>query len=190
MQLLNGFMRARMRPLPNLSGMSFLSSSSPQFRAFSSSECRHGPRISCRRHSFEPIEASLDIAAGDTRAWIFTIVRSCYHSWLTGRRRKSRSKTDHHGEGDSEELISNISSEENNPEATLLREAQSKTVCLVLDAMPRPLREILALRKLEELSYGQISDITDLPIGTVMSRLARAKGIWGWAPRDREWCLN
>jgi RNA polymerase sigma factor (sigma-70 family) len=184
-QLLNGFMRARMRPLPNLSGMSFLSSSSPQFRAFSSSECRHGPRISCRRHSFEPIEASLDIAAGDTRAWIFTIVRSCYHSWLTGRRRKSRSKTDH-GEGDSEELISNISSEENNPEATLLREAQSKTVCLVLDAMPRPLREILALRKLEELSYGQISDITDLPIGTVMSRLARARRAFGDGRRETE----
>jgi RNA polymerase sigma-70 factor (ECF subfamily) len=100
-------------------------------------------------------------------------------------------EVDHHSEGDSEELISNISSDEDNPEATLLREAQSKTVRLVLNAMPRPLREILALRELEELSYRQISDITDLPIGTVMSRLARAKGIWGrLAPRDRECCLN
>jgi hypothetical protein len=74
---------------------------------------------------------------GDTRAWIFTIVRNCYHSWLTDQRRKSRFEIDHHGEGDSEEPISNISSDEDNPEATLLREAQPKTVRLVLDALPR-----------------------------------------------------
>jgi hypothetical protein len=84
-------------------------------------------------------------------------------------------KIDHHGEGDSEELISNISSDGDNPEATLLREAQSKTVRLVLDALPRLLREVLVFRELEELSHRQISDITDLPIGTVMSRLARAR---------------
>jgi RNA polymerase sigma factor (sigma-70 family) len=66
---------------------------------------------------------------------------------------------------------------------TLLREAQSKTVRLVLDAMPRPLREILVLRELEELSYRQISEITDLPIGTVMSRLARARSAFGDAWR-------
>ncbi|MHB8270580.1 sigma-70 family RNA polymerase sigma factor [Bradyrhizobium sp.] len=120
---------------------------------------------------------------GDARAWIFTIVRNCYHSWLMDRRRKSRFEVDRHGEGDTEELISNISSDEDNPEATLLREAQSKTVRLVLDAMPRPLREILVLRELEELSYRQISAITDLPIGTVMSRLARARGAFGDAWR-------
>jgi RNA polymerase sigma factor (sigma-70 family) len=120
---------------------------------------------------------------GDARAWIFTIVRNCYHSWLMDRRRKSRLEVDHYGEDESEELISNISSDEDNPEATLLREAQSKTVRLVLDAMPRPLREILVLRELEELSYRQISEITDLPIGTVMSRLARARSAFGDAWR-------
>lgn len=110
-------------------------------------------------------------------------MRNCYRSWLTNRRRKSRFEVDHHGEGDSEELISNISSDDDNPEATLLREAQSKTVGLVLDAMPRPLREILVLRELEELSHRQISEITDLPIGTVMSRLARARSAFGDAWR-------
>jgi RNA polymerase sigma-70 factor (ECF subfamily) len=64
-----------------------------------------------------------------------------------------------------------------------LGEAQSKTVRLVLDAMPRPLREILVLRELEELSYRQISEITDLPIGTVMSRLSRARSAFGDAWR-------
>jgi RNA polymerase sigma factor (sigma-70 family) len=48
---------------------------------------------------------------GDSRAWIFTIVRNCHYSWLTDRRRKSRLEIDHHGEGDSEEFISNIPSD-------------------------------------------------------------------------------
>jgi RNA polymerase sigma factor (sigma-70 family) len=116
---------------------------------------------------------------GDARAWVFTIVRNCYHNWLMDRRRKSRLEVDHHGEGDSEELIFNISSDEDNPEAMLVRKAESQTVRLILDMMPRPLREILILRELEELSYRQISDITALPIGTVMSRLARARKAFG-----------
>jgi DNA-directed RNA polymerase specialized sigma24 family protein len=45
--------------------------------------------------------------------------------------------------------------------------------------MPRALREMLVLRELEELCYREISDITDLPIGTVMSRLARARRAFG-----------
>jgi RNA polymerase sigma factor (sigma-70 family) len=122
---------------------------------------------------------------GDARTWVFTIVRNCYHSWLTDRRRKARLEVDHHGERNSEELISNISSDEDNPEAMLLRKAESRTVRLMLDMMPRPLREILVLRELEELSYRQISDVTALPIGTVMSRLARARKAFGdaWAAR-------
>ena len=120
---------------------------------------------------------------GDARAWVFTIVRNCYHSWLMDRRRKARLEVDHHGEGNSEELIFNISSDEGNPEA-MLRKAESRTVRLMLDMMPRPLREILVLRELEKLSYRQISDVTALPIGTVMSRLARARRAFGDA-RDR-----
>jgi RNA polymerase sigma factor (sigma-70 family) len=122
---------------------------------------------------------------GDARAWIFTIARNCYRSWLTDRRRKSRVEVDHHGEGDSEGLITNIPSDEDTPEAMLVREAETQTVRLILNAMPRPFREILVLRELEELSYRQISEITALPIGTVMSRLARARRAFGVA-WDRE----
>ena len=120
---------------------------------------------------------------GDARAWIFTIVRNCYHSWLMDRRRKSRLEVDYHGEGDAEELISSISSDEDTPEAMLVRKAEAQTVRLILNAMPRPFREILVLREIEELSYHQISDITALPIGTVMSRLARARKAFGDAWR-------
>jgi RNA polymerase sigma factor (sigma-70 family) len=120
---------------------------------------------------------------GDARACIFTIVRNCCHTWLMDQRRKSRLEVDHHDEGDSEELVFNISSDEDTPEAMLVRKAEAQTVRLVLNAMSRPLREILVLRELEELSYRQISDITDLPIGNVMSRLARARRAFGDAWR-------
>jgi RNA polymerase sigma factor (sigma-70 family) len=120
---------------------------------------------------------------GDARAWIFTIVRNCYHSWQMDRRRRSRLEVDQQGEGDSEERIANISSDEDTPEAMLVRKAETQTVRLILNTMPRPLREILVLRELEELSYRQISDITALPIGTVMSRLARARTAFGDAWR-------
>jgi RNA polymerase sigma factor (sigma-70 family) len=120
---------------------------------------------------------------GDARAWIFTIVRNCYHSWLMDRRRKSRLEIDHRGEGDSQELIANISSHKDTPEAMLVRKAEAQTVRLILNAMPRPFREVLVLREIEELSYHQISDITAVPIGTVMSRLARARKAFGDAWR-------
>ena len=120
---------------------------------------------------------------GDARAWIFTIVRNCYHSWLMDRRRKSRVEVDYGGDGDSDEFISAIPSDEDIPETALVRKAEAQTVRLVLNAMPRPFREILVLRELEELSYHQISEITALPIGTVMSRLARARRAFGDAWR-------
>jgi RNA polymerase sigma factor (sigma-70 family) len=116
---------------------------------------------------------------GDARAWIFTIVRNCYHSWLMDRRRKSRVEVGYGREGDPDELISAIPSDEDTPDTALVRKAEAQTVRLVLNAMPRPFREILVLREIEELSYHQISEITALPIGTVMSRLARARKAFG-----------
>jgi RNA polymerase sigma-70 factor (ECF subfamily) len=113
---------------------------------------------------------------GDARAWIFAIVRNCYHNWLIDRRRKATHEIDLHGKDDAEEnAIDNVPSDEDSPETTLLRRAQSGAVRLVLGRLPRPLREILVLRELEGLSYRQIAEIAALPIGTVMSRLARAR---------------
>jgi RNA polymerase sigma factor (sigma-70 family) len=113
---------------------------------------------------------------GDARAWIFAIVRNCYHNWLLDRRRKAVHEVDLHGKDDSDEnAIDNIPSDEDSPETTLLRRSQSGVVRNVLNKLPRPLREILVLRELEGLSYRQIAEIAALPIGTVMSRLARAR---------------
>ena len=115
----------------------------------------------------------------NARAWILKIVRNCYYDWLVSRRRKSRLEVDSHDSGYTEELIFNVSSDECTPEAMLVRKAETQTVHFVLDTMPLPLREILVLRELEERSYRQISEITALPIGTVMSRLSRARRAFG-----------
>ena len=95
------------------------------------------------------------------------------------RRQKARLEVDYHGEGDSVEFISTISSGESTAEEILVQQAEAQSVRLILDAMPRPFREILVLREIEELSYHQISAVTALPIGTVMSRLARARKAFG-----------
>jgi RNA polymerase sigma factor (sigma-70 family) len=126
----------------------------------------------------------------NARAWISKIVRNCYYSWLMSRRRKSRLEVDSNDCGYTEELIPNISSDECTPEAMLVREEERRTVRFVLDKMPLPFREILMLREFEELSYCQISEIKALPIGTVMSRLARARRTFAdaWQRETKKSC--
>ena len=126
----------------------------------------------------------------NARAWISKIVRNCYYSWLMSRKRKSRLEVDSHDFGYTEELILSVPSDECTPEAMLVREAERQTVRFVLDAMPLPLREILVLREFEELSYCQISEIKALPIGTVMSRLARARRAFAdaWLRETKKSC--
>ena len=111
---------------------------------------------------------------GDSRAWIFAIVRNCYHNWLTDRRRKAVVEGSVNGSND-DNAIDDVPSDDDSPETALLRRAESGAVRAVLNRLPRALREILVLRELEGLSYRQIADIAALPIGTVMSRLARAR---------------
>ena len=61
------------------------------------------------------------------------------------------------------------------PEALQLRNADRAAVQRSLEALPPEYREVLVLREMEEMSYKQIARVTDVPIGTVMSRLARAR---------------
>jgi len=111
---------------------------------------------------------------GDARAWIFTIVRNCYHNWLQQRRRKSRIEVDA-GPSSDDAPAHDVAADDDTPEMSLLRRAESLAVRGVLNALPRSLREMLVLRELEGLSYREIAEIAALPIGTVMSRLARAR---------------
>ena len=128
---------------------------------------------------------------GDARAWIFSIVRNCYHNWLLEGRRKARLEVDvHHRDDGSDFSVEDVASENDTPEAALLRSSEAGRVRGVLNQLPRALREVLVLRELEGLSYREIAQTAALPIGTVMSRLARARehfeAIWRGQTRSQE----
>jgi RNA polymerase sigma-70 factor (ECF subfamily) len=115
---------------------------------------------------------------GDPRAWIFSIVRNCYHAWLIEKRRKSRVEIPMPGQTEQDGERSpdfDVASEADTPEMTMIHTTESLRVRKVIGALPEAMREVLVLRELEDLSYRQIAEIVDVPIGTVMSRLARAR---------------
>src|SRR5713101_9446481 len=68
-----------------------------------------------------------------------------------------------------------IKSKDLNPEALLLQRADTQMVSQALEDLPVEFREVLVLREWEGLSYKQIADVVDIPMGTMMSRLARAR---------------
>ena len=74
-----------------------------------------------------------------------------------------------------EEQTHSVEADAANPEVLLLQKADRKLLQQLLQQLPTEFREVLNLRELEGMSYKQISAIADLPIGTVMSRLARAR---------------
>ena len=104
----------------------------------------------------------------DGRAWLLAIVRNTCYTWL----RKNRAP-----ELDTvfEEQIHSVEADAANPEVLLLQKADRELLQQLLQQLPTEFREVLILRELEGMSYKQISAIADLPIGTVMSRLARAR---------------
>ncbi len=107
--------------------------------------------------------------AGDSdeiRPWIFTIMR---HVWQNERRRISRSQ-----ETLFDDAAPVVSSE--NAELAMSRKLLVSEVRAAVDSLPAPWREIVVMRDMEGLSYAQIAAVLGCPIGTVMSRLARARG--------------
>jgi RNA polymerase sigma factor (sigma-70 family) len=101
---------------------------------------------------------------GDPRAWLFAIVRTTFLSAARSRAAWAEPAT-----------AEAIASEDDTPEGALLRQGEVAMVRGAIEALPEPFRETLVLRELEELSYRQIAEVTSAPIGTVMSRLARAR---------------
>ncbi|MFK0162016.1 sigma-70 family RNA polymerase sigma factor [Rhizobium sp. NPDC090279] len=123
---------------------------------------------------------------GDARAWTFTIVRNCYHAWLQEGRRKTRYEQPMTDDRDRDEgsPSPDPASEEDTPEVAFIRKSEMQRVRAVINLLPDAMREVLVLRELEDLSYKEIADIIDAPIGTVMSRLARARRDFGEAWRS------
>ncbi len=105
---------------------------------------------------------------GDARAWILTIVRNTCHTWY-----RSRGAETHSVEFDDELHSAGVAEE--HPEAAVLRAADREMVRRAVDDLPLEFREVIILRELQGLSYKEIAEIAAIPLGTVMSRLARAR---------------
>lgn len=105
---------------------------------------------------------------GDARSWLLTIVRRTAWTWIRRNRQ-------HEEAVEFDEELHGGEDESANPEATLTRAGDVDTVRRALEALPALFREALVLRELEGCSYKEIADIAGVPVGTVMSRIARAR---------------
>src|SRR5215470_16270454 len=105
---------------------------------------------------------------GDSRSWLLTIVRNTSYTWMQQNRSRELTTV-----LDDESLM--LESDELDPEAVLLEKINSEVLRRALDQLPVEFREAIILRELEEMSYKEIADISGVPLGTVMSRLARGR---------------
>ncbi len=118
----------------------------------------------------------------DARAWLLTIVRNTCYTWLKRSRSPQLSC-------DFDEVAFAREYEGPDPETEQLLKAQAQLVNQAVEQLPIEFREVVVLRELEELSYKEIAVVLGVPIGTVMSRLARARKrlqslLESEAPRD------
>jgi RNA polymerase sigma factor (sigma-70 family) len=105
---------------------------------------------------------------GDGRVWLLAIVRNtCYSRLKRGMIRERETEFD--DELHSPEI------ETANPEALLERSRESETLRHALEELPEEFREVIVMRELEGMGYKESAEVAGVPIGTVMSRLARAR---------------
>jgi RNA polymerase sigma-70 factor (ECF subfamily) len=104
---------------------------------------------------------------GSSRPWLLAIVRNTCYTWMR------RNRMAEPGLELDEEMYVDTTSP--SPEAILLATARGDLVRRALEELPAEFREIVILREMEGLSYKEIAEVTSVPVGTVMSRLARAR---------------
>ena len=104
---------------------------------------------------------------GDSRAWFLTIVRNTCSNW---HRRRLTAITDPFDEDDHLSFRS-----DSDPEALLLQADDATLVARAMRTLPDRLRQVLALREFDGLSYRELAEAIGTPVGTVMSRLSRAR---------------
>src|SRR3984957_7504516 len=105
---------------------------------------------------------------GDARAWMLKIVRNTSYSFLEKNRPADLAE-------EFDEKIHTSTTGQTGAEAALLQSADSRMLHKALDELPVNFREVLVLRELEDMSYKEIAEVKGVPMGTVMSSLARAR---------------
>jgi len=103
---------------------------------------------------------------GDPRAWLLAIVRNCCHSWH--RQHRADRVTVSLGDADAPAGPSSA-------DTRAIQSSERAAINRAVAALPPEFREVIVLREIQEMSYKDISTVVGVPIGTVMSRLARAR---------------
>jgi RNA polymerase sigma-70 factor (ECF subfamily) len=118
-----------------------------------------------------------DGAAGRrSRTLMLKGVRNCYRTWLTTRRRRDRqSDVFAHKRVPDAPAASVLQTDDPADKIKVIPVVDAAAIRCAIETLPRRLREILVLHELGELSYREIAEVTSLPTGEVMSRLARAR---------------
>ncbi len=105
---------------------------------------------------------------GNSRSWLLSIVRNTAYTWLQKNRRQEVATV-------FDEEVHDIEDTSSSPEALLLKNSDRQEIMRALEELPVEFREVMVLRELEGMSYKEIAEMAEVPIGTVMSRLARAR---------------
>lgn len=113
---------------------------------------------------------------GSPRAWLLAIVRNCCRTAQAGAAAKLALVVPESDLPDQSEVVEQADPAPS-PEEAMTRGAELARVRSAIEAIPAPFREAVVLRDLEELSYGEIAEVTGVPIGTVMSRLSRGRAM-------------
>jgi RNA polymerase sigma-70 factor (ECF subfamily) len=107
------------------------------------------------------------------KPWLLTILRNvCNAEFTRGRQEMPSDPTE---EAPAAEVLPIWQEPQTSPEAALLRHREDETIRRLVAKLPQPFREAIVLREVNELSYHEIAEVAGVPVGTVMSRLARAR---------------
>jgi RNA polymerase sigma factor (sigma-70 family) len=114
---------------------------------------------------------------GDARSWVLKIVRNTSYSFLEKNRPANLTE-------EFDEMVHGVTTDRSDPEMALLRSADGHILREALNKLPVNYREVLVLREIEGMSYREIAEVMGVPLGTVMSGLARGRS------QLREWLLR
>ncbi len=106
--------------------------------------------------------------ASQSRAWVLAIVRNVAHTWR--RRQRVDAVTT-----EFDETVHSEAPPADHPGSPAARRDAHETLAQALDRLPHDLREVIVLREVEGLSYKEMSEVVNVPVGTIMSRLSRAR---------------
>jgi RNA polymerase sigma factor (sigma-70 family) len=112
------------------------------------------------------------LRGSDVKAWLLTIVRNCHSTAIAQRQRRGHVPLpDEHDVRDGHAMVATLP----DPESAAIRRDHARTLERLMAMLPEEHREVLVLREIEDMDYREIAAVTGVAIGTVMSRLARAR---------------